>query len=1051
MDGSQPPYYPTSAGYGSPVLGLKRPANDDHYASAAGAASESNTPDFSDPYAYSHLPGGGDGAQHGAEQGVKDENGGGATEPKRSKVNTAPPLKRGTACTLCRKRKLRCDGVRPKCGTCLRLNHDCQYGDPTQERFQERQRELEDRIRSLEAELDVYRRSGPPGAAATNPSYPSIPVTPFSPSASVSASARPSPSRPGSAFPPLGPPSVGGVDYSPVAYGLGAYPPPGLPPHHLDGSPFPPPAQFPSAALPIEPPFLAHPNGAGAGYPPFPSLPPDTPLAPPPPQHPGLASARRDSEAFPLPPPAPAPGPSASFLSHAPIASASASASGSATTPSSGSVSAGGSAHPAPVPAASTSTGGVQSFPFPMSTTTPALSDLINPPSAISPPGQGHGFGGGGSSPAVAAYPHTHAQGILPPPPPGLQDGPQGQVAGLFGAELPELDIMLELADIYFSTLHSHLPFLHRRRFLYTLHHPASLASPPSLSLIFSVLALAAQYHDAPSIRASSAGWYAAAREKVEAAIAAGASIGGGAGGAGGRGGGGKATLTVEMVQALCLLALLEMGQSDHQRAFLSIGMAVRIAAMLGLNRMDEDRVAARTGEMLDKRLRPPALHQLPRDGVLLEECRRTMCTIFILDRFESATVGWPSAIAEGDIRVLLPCADTLFDAGTVDPDGNDNPLWWPADGGTSSERGWAGVKAEEDAEMEAGEGGAGGPGGGAEDAAAGLEGETAAAANGVGKTPAVGVFAWLCRVVWLGGRIQAETYRASGPPAGGPWNKHHATDPLASSTDILEMDRVLEYIRSKFTLKARDAAARGGGKGAVDGGVLMILLVVNCMLTNLLHLRAASGLSQLPWNPSAPIFIGSAEYAMQRCWEAIHSLHEIVSQLAVYENARTTLHRSRANTFTSFVPYALYALAFPAKWAIGDWSVLVASRDRTENVVAHVARDLPSGDDVFPPSYWDERLAFADVACEAMERIGVVWPIGKKFAAMVRGDRMRLAARNYERQHHQQQQHEQQQLNGHSHAHGQGHAHGLGQSMNGTGGVASSPTLTSPSGGVGY
>jgi len=79
------------------------------------------------------------------------------------------------------------------------------------------------------------------------------------------------------------------------------------------------------------------------------------------------------------------------------------------------------------------------------------------------------------------------------------------------------------------------------------------------------------------------------------------------------------------MVQALALLALLEMGQSDHQRAFLSIGQSVRIAAMLGLHRMDEDRLSERCGTSGDKRLRPPALHELPIDGVLLEECRRTM------------------------------------------------------------------------------------------------------------------------------------------------------------------------------------------------------------------------------------------------------------------------------------------------------------------------------------------------------------------------------------------------------------------------------------------
>jgi len=33
------------------------------------------------------------------------------------------------ACVLCRKRKLRCDGTRPTCGTCKRLSHDCAYDE----------------------------------------------------------------------------------------------------------------------------------------------------------------------------------------------------------------------------------------------------------------------------------------------------------------------------------------------------------------------------------------------------------------------------------------------------------------------------------------------------------------------------------------------------------------------------------------------------------------------------------------------------------------------------------------------------------------------------------------------------------------------------------------------------------------------------------------------------------------------------------------------------------------------------------------------------------
>lgn len=76
-------------------------------------------------------------------------------------------------------------------------------------------------------------------------------------------------------------------------------------------------------------------------------------------------------------------------------------------------------------------------------------------------------------------------------------------------------------------------------------------------------------------------------------------------------------------------------------------------------------------------------------------------------------------------------------------------------------------------------------------------------------------------------------------------------------------------------------------------------------MFCNLFHLRASSGLSRFPWDPHGAIYVGSSEYAMKRCWDAIHSMHEILSQLAAYENARTSLHRSRATTYTAFVPCA--------------------------------------------------------------------------------------------------------------------------------------------------
>ena len=53
--------------------------------------------------------------QNSSDGGCQD----GALVPKSKRI----------ACVLCRKRKLKCDGSRPSCGTCSRLTHDCAYDD----------------------------------------------------------------------------------------------------------------------------------------------------------------------------------------------------------------------------------------------------------------------------------------------------------------------------------------------------------------------------------------------------------------------------------------------------------------------------------------------------------------------------------------------------------------------------------------------------------------------------------------------------------------------------------------------------------------------------------------------------------------------------------------------------------------------------------------------------------------------------------------------------------------------------------------------------------
>ena len=49
--------------------------------------------------------------------------------PDAAPDNTGVSKTRRLACMICRKRKLKCDGVRPSCSTCSRLGHSCAYDE----------------------------------------------------------------------------------------------------------------------------------------------------------------------------------------------------------------------------------------------------------------------------------------------------------------------------------------------------------------------------------------------------------------------------------------------------------------------------------------------------------------------------------------------------------------------------------------------------------------------------------------------------------------------------------------------------------------------------------------------------------------------------------------------------------------------------------------------------------------------------------------------------------------------------------------------------------
>ncbi|SJL04968.1 uncharacterized protein ARMOST_08339 [Armillaria ostoyae] len=84
----------------------------------------------------------------------------------------AASLARGSACLCCRKRKLKCDGGRPVCRQCSKMNRveECEYDDMTvksrTQKLQEKLTMLETRLRELESEPS---RSSQTSSAETSP------------------------------------------------------------------------------------------------------------------------------------------------------------------------------------------------------------------------------------------------------------------------------------------------------------------------------------------------------------------------------------------------------------------------------------------------------------------------------------------------------------------------------------------------------------------------------------------------------------------------------------------------------------------------------------------------------------------------------------------------------------------------------------------------------------------------------------------------------------------------------------------------------------------
>ncbi|KIV88757.1 hypothetical protein, variant 3 [Exophiala mesophila] len=96
----------------------------------------------------------------------------GESHPQESRSNESVPRPKRIACILCRKRKLRCDGNKPSCGTCSRLSHHCEYSEERKKSGPKRGyvKLLEARLRQVENLLETRDGVSDTAAPATTAS-----------------------------------------------------------------------------------------------------------------------------------------------------------------------------------------------------------------------------------------------------------------------------------------------------------------------------------------------------------------------------------------------------------------------------------------------------------------------------------------------------------------------------------------------------------------------------------------------------------------------------------------------------------------------------------------------------------------------------------------------------------------------------------------------------------------------------------------------------------------------------------------------------------------
>lgn len=197
---------------------------------------------------------------------------------------------------------------------------------------------------------------------------------------------------------------------------------------------------------------------------------------------------------------------------------------------------------------------------------------------------------------------------------------------------MPSNQQTLELLEIFFTGYHHFLPCIHRGSFVDHIERGASIQFDP---LLLVVLAVAAPAHSDYQIQALQDRWLARAKHLFDKDL----SIN---------------TLPTRSLQAAAWMVFCAYVSGDLTEAWFFLGKACRLAHFLGFDRVD-----------CGRKERLISMAPQTRDAIELEERRKTIWALFLLDRSLSCLAGFSLAIDDRHFHVNFPIDDVQFQAFT--------------------------------------------------------------------------------------------------------------------------------------------------------------------------------------------------------------------------------------------------------------------------------------------------------------------------------------------------------------------------------------------------